>query len=83
MKLDNKGSGEAFITYEATLGKGKINVYYDFNDEKLNLFAIETDGVVEGETETFTGNKTIYVIIESEGKCNEGSFSFALKKSGK
>ena len=59
IKLDNKGADEAFITYEATLEKGNIKVYYDFNDEKLNLFEIETDGLVEGKTETFTGNKII------------------------
>ena len=80
MKFDNKG-GEAYITYEAALGQGNIKVYYDFNDEKLDLFEIATDGHVEGKTEVFTGNKTVYVIIESDGECNEGSFSFALKKS--
>ena len=80
MKLNNQGADEVFITYEASLGEGNIKVYYDFNDEKLNLFEIETNGSVQGKTETFTGNKTIYVIIESDGKCSEGSFSFALKK---
>ena len=81
MKLKNNSADEVFITYEATLGEGNINVYYDFNDEKLNLFDIETDGSVDGKTETFTGNKTIYIIIESDGKCSDGSFSFVLKKS--
>lgn len=81
MQLQNNGGGEAYITYNATLEEGNIKVYYDFNDEKLDLFEIETGGSVEGKTETFTGNKTIYVIIESDGKCKEGSFSFALKKS--
>lgn len=81
MQLNNKGDGEALITYEAMLGEGNIKVYYDFNDEKLDLFEIKTDGVVEGKTETFTGAKTIYIIIESDGKCKEGSFSFALEQS--
>ena len=62
---------------------GNKYVYYDFDDEKLNLFEIETNGSVDGETETFTGNKTIYIIIESDGKCNDGSFSFVLEKSEK
>ncbi len=83
MQLKNNGSDEVFITYKATLKKGNIKVYYDFNDEKLNLFEIETNGSVDKKTETFTGNKTIYIIIESEGKCNEGSFSFVLGKSEK
>ncbi len=79
-QLKNNGADEAFITYEAKLSEGNIKVYYDFNDEKLNLFEIKTDGSTEGKTEAFTGNKTIYIIIESDGKCNEGSFSFALEK---
>lgn len=79
-KLQNKGA-DAFITYDATLGEGNIKVYYDFNDEKLSLFEIGTDGSKTGKTETFTGNKTIYIIIESDSKCNEGSFSFNLEKS--
>ena len=81
MKLKNIGDEKAFITYNATLEEGNIKVYYDFNNEKLNLFEIGTDGSIEGKTEAFTSNKTIYIIIESDGKCNVGSFSFALEKS--
>ncbi len=83
IKLKNNDAAEVFITYKATLEEGNTKVYYDFNDEKQNLFEIGTDGVIEGKTETFTGNKTIYIIIESDGKCNAGSFSFALEKSEK
>lgn len=81
IQLKNTGDDKAFITYEATLDEGNINVYYDYNDEKLNLFEIGTDGSIEGKTEAFTSNKTIYIIIESDGKCNAGSFSFVLEKS--
>lgn len=83
MKLTNNGKDEVFVTYEAKLGEGKINVYYDYNGEKLSLFEIETDGSVKSKTEAFTGNRTIYIIIESDGKCTEGSFSFVLEKSVK
>ncbi len=83
IKLENNGADEVFITYEATLREGNIKVYYDFNDEKLNLFDMETDGSVDSKTETFTGNKTIYIIIESDGECSDGSFSFVLEKSEK
>lgn len=79
MKFQNNGADEVSITYEATLGEGNIKVYYDYNDEKLDLFKIETNGSVDSKTEAFTG-KTIYVIIESDGKCKDGSFSFTLKK---
>ena len=83
MHLKNKSADEVFIDYEGTLREGNIKVYYDFNDEKLNLFEIEAKGSVDGKTETFTGNKTIYIIIESDGKCSDGSFSFVLEKSKK
>ncbi|MDE5548874.1 MAG: hypothetical protein K2J13_01335 [Clostridia bacterium] len=83
MQLKNNGADEVFITYEASLGEGNIKVYYDFNDEKLDLFEIESNGSVDSKTETFTGNKTIYIIIEADGKCNDGSFSFVLEKQGK
>ncbi len=83
MHLKNNGSDEAFIAYEGTLREGNIKVYYDFNGEKLNLFDIGTDGSVDGKTETFAGNKTIYIIIESDGKCRDGGFSFVLNKSEK
>ena len=81
IKLTNTSEEKAVITYNATLEEGNIKVYYDYNDEKLDLFEIGTSGSVEGQTETFTSNKTIYVIIESDGKCSEGSFSFALEKA--
>ena len=81
IQLKNTGDEKIFITYSATLEEGNIKVYYDFNDEKLNLFEIGTDGSIEGKTEKFTSNKTIYIIIESDGKCKAGSFSFALEKS--
>ena len=83
MQLKHKSADEVYINYEATLGEGNIKVYYDYNDEKLNLFELEANGSVDGKTETFTGNKTIYIIIESDGKCNDGSFSFVLEKSEK
>ena len=81
IKLKNNSADGVFISYEATLQEGNIKVSYDFNDEKRNLFEIETNGSVDRKTETFIGNKTIYIIIESDGKCNDGSFSFVLEKS--
>ena len=75
-----KSDGESVIAYNASLKQGNIKVYYDYNGEKLDLFEMGTDGSVQGKTEAFTGGKTVYVIIESDGKCNEGQFSFTLEK---
>lgn len=81
MQLKNNGEDEVLIAYTATLGEGNIKVYYDFDGEKKNLFELEMGGSVDGKTEIFVGNKTIYIIIESNGKCGEGRFSFALAKA--
>ncbi len=83
MQLKNKSKDEAWINYEATLEEGNIKVYYNFNDEKLDLFEIKSDGFVEGKSDTFISNKTIHIIIESDGKSKEGSLSFVLEKSDK
>lgn len=81
IKFRNTGSDKVCISYKAALKEGSFKAYYDFNDEKLDLFEIGADGSVEGKTEAFAGDKIIYIIIESDGKCNEGSFSFTLEKS--
>lgn len=81
MQLKSAGDEKAYITYNATLEEGNIKVYYDYDDEKLNLFEIGTDGSLTGQTESFTSNKTVYIIIESDGQCSSGSFSFILGKT--
>ena len=83
IKWNNTDNSETLITYNATLKDGNIKVYYDYNDEKLNLFEIGAGGSSEGKTEAFARNQPIYIIIESDGKCGEGSFSFTLEKSQK
>lgn len=81
MKLKNKGGDEAFIAYNITLKEGKISVYYDYDGKKLHLFEIENGDSTTGKLKAPTSDKTIYIIIESDGKCNEGNFSFVLEKS--
>ena len=81
IKFHNKGSDKVYISYKAALEDGSIKVYYDFNDEKLDLFEIGANGSMEGKTDAFVGDKIVYIVIESDGKCSEGSFSFTLEKS--
>ena len=81
MKLNNKSGDKAFITYSITLKEGKISVYYDYDGKKLHLFEIENDDFTTGKLNLPTSSKTIYIILESDGKCNEGSFSFVLEKA--
>lgn len=81
MKLKNKDDSEAFITYNITLKEGKMQVYYDYNGNKMHLFEIENDDSTTGKLKVPANSNTIYIIIESEVKCNAGRFSFVLERT--
>lgn len=81
IKFKNKGDSETFITYNITLKEGKIQVYYDYDGKKLHLFEIENNDSTTGKLKVPASNNTIYIIIESEGKCTEGRCSFILERT--
>ena len=66
------------LYYTAKLGSGSLKVYYDNDDEKKELFTLNS-----GEAKEFTltplKSGTLYVIIETNGKCENGDLSFSLK----
>ena len=66
------------LYYTAKLGTGSLKVYYDNDDEKKELFTLNS-----GEAKEFTltplKSGTLYVIIETNGKCENGDLSFSLK----
>ncbi len=80
MKLENKGDADTVIAYNVSLEEGNVKVYYDFLGNKVSLFEVGDGDSMEGKIEATTG-KTIYFIIESDGMCRAGSFSFALEKT--
>ncbi|MCR5066455.1 MAG: hypothetical protein K6A14_00145 [Erysipelotrichaceae bacterium] len=60
------------------LQEGNVTVYYDIEDTENQLFALT------GEQETsqviaMSGKGSVYVIIETDGECINGSFSFAIE----
>lgn len=81
MKLKNEDGRKAAITYNIALKEGKIQVYYDYDGNKLHLFEIENNDSTTGKLNVPASDKIIYIIIESEGKCNEGKFSFILERT--
>lgn len=81
IKFKNKGDCETFITYNITLKEGKMQVYYDYDGKKLHLFEIENNDSTTGKLKVPASNNTIYIIIESEGKCTEGRCSFILERT--
>lgn len=66
------------LEYSAKLEKGSATVYVDYDGTKKELFSINGD---EEVSSTLTGLEegTVYVIIETSGKCENGSFDFEMK----
>ncbi len=77
-KLNNKKGSDGQLFYSAKLEEGSAAVFYDNGGGKTELFAIhggeETDAVF-----TLPGSGTVYVIIETQGKCQNGEFRFEIR----
>lgn len=73
------------LSYSAELGVGKIKITYDClyeNTYEVLLDAAEGEGKREGvilpDPDRGLPSGTVYVIVESEGVCENGTFSFSL-----
>lgn len=70
-----KCTGEGDIHYTAKLDEGQLKVYYDFGGTKTELFSLSSGEEVDahgGHVES----GTVYIIVETDGICNNGSFEF-------
>ena len=65
------------LSYTAKLGGGSLKVYYDNEDEKKELFYLSSGETVESSLSPLKDG-TLYVIIETDGKCENGDLSFSL-----
>lgn len=78
-KLRRDGVAENTLDFEASLAEGEMNVYIGVDGEKELLYTVK-NGESYDKTITLAGkydnNKTIYVILESTGKCVDGDFEF-------
>jgi hypothetical protein len=78
-KLKRDGAAEHTLDLSANLGEGKMNVYIGVGGEKELLLTVE-GGETYDETSTlaekYDNEKTIYIILESVGKCADGDFEF-------
>jgi len=78
-KLKREGTAEHTLGLEASLAEGEINVYIGVGGEKELLLTVK-GGESYDETitldEKYDNEKTIYIILESEGKCVDGDFEF-------
>lgn len=73
-----KSSGEGDLKYTAKLESGTATVYYDFYGTKTELFTINS-----GEEFDLHGGYveagTVYIIVETDGECMNGSFSIHVE----
>ena len=78
-KLKRDGAAEHTLDFGASLGEGEMNVYIGVGGEKELLLTVK-GGETYDETITlakeYDNEKTIYIILESEGKCADGDFEF-------
>ena len=71
-----KSSGQ--LNYSAELGSGSAAVYYDCSGTKTKLFSIGS-GQKVGPSSIAVTPGTVYIIVETDGKCQDGKFSFDVK----
>ena len=78
-KLKRDGAAEHTLDLDASLGEGEMNVYIGVGGEKELLLTVK-DGDSYDEMitlpEKYDNEKTIYIILESVGKCIDGDFEF-------
>ena len=77
-KMNCKSGSEGVLEYSGKLEVGSATVYYDNGGSKTELFSIK--GGEKVETSALKVNPgTVYVIVETDGKCEEGRFDFSLR----
>ena len=78
-KLRREGIAEHTLDFEASLAEGEMNVYIGVDGEK-ELLRTVNGGEFYDEAITlddkYDNEKTIYVILETTGKCKSGEFEF-------
>ena len=78
-KLKRDGNPEHTLDLDASLGEGEMNVYIGVGGEKELLLTVkggETYDKTITLAEKYDNEKTIYIILESVGKCIDGDFEF-------
>lgn len=78
-KLRRDGAAEHTLDLDASLAEGEMNVYIGVDGEKELLLTVK-GGESYDETialdAKYDNEKTVYVILETVGKCVDGDFEF-------
>ena len=72
-----KSSGEGDLKYSARLESGSATVYYDFYGDRQELFSI-SGGEGADSRGGYVEAGTVYIIVETDGGCQNGEFRFSL-----
>ena len=79
-KLRGDGIDDRTLDFEASLAEGEMRLYIGVDGEKELLRTVK-GGESYDETITlddkYDYEKTVYIIVESVGKCVDGDFEFA------
>ena len=79
LKLTRDKYAEYTLDVEASLGEGDMNVYVGVDGGKDLLFTIRGGESIDKTIrldEKYNNEKTVYIILESVGKCTNGEFEF-------
>lgn len=74
-----KSTGETAIRYSAELESGEATVYYDFDGTKTELFSLKS-GEKQESYGGHVGSGTVYVIVQTNGECQNGHVSVSFGK---
>ena len=78
-KLTRDGTAEHELDLEASLAEGEMNVYIGVNGEKELLLTVNGGEAYDKAIildDKYDNEKSVYVILESVGKCVDGDFEF-------
>ena len=73
-----KSSGEGDLKYTANLESGAATVYYDYNGNKSELFTLSSGEELDSHG-GYIESGTVYIIVETDGECKNGSLSFSIE----
>ena len=80
MVFKMKSAGEGDLTYSAKLESGSATVYYDYHGVKTELFSVSAGEEIRSHG-GYVEAGTVYVIVETNGECQNGDFQFSLEHS--
>ena len=77
-KLKCKDDAENTLAYSAKLETGSAKVYYDIDGTKTEWFTVSDGEERQDKLDNLTPG-TVYIIVETDGKCETGDFDFTIQ----